>query len=477
MEKLKKLYKQVVGEQVERMELLVGAGSNRRYYRLHSDTHSLIGVLGTSLSENRAFIAMSHHFYAQQLPVPRLYAVSEDESCYLQEDLGDTSLFDLITAPKSGGDERFGFVEKSLLYDVMTLLPYFQVRGAMDFDFSLCHPQPSFDKRTVMWDLNYFKYCFLKPSGIEIEEGRLEDDFEALADLLLTDYGSTFMYRDFQSRNVMVKDGMPYFIDYQGGRKGPLAYDVASFLWQAKAQYEPSLREELIGVYLSSLNDLISVDEKAFRQRLPYFVLFRTLQVLGAYGFRGYFEQKAHFVESIPYALDNLKSWLLQNDEQPFAYLHRLLSEMVSLPQFVVEKKKPTLTVTLYSFSYLKGLPIDTSGNGGGYLFDCRAVHNPGRYERYKKQTGMDADVIQFLEEDGEITDLLTNAKSLVNASVSRYLERGFTHLMVGFGCTGGQHRSVYAAEQMGKHLHSTFGVDVELIHREQGIRKKWEGK
>lgn len=473
MEKLKQLYEQTVGEEIDKMELIIGSGSNRKYYRLHSKTHSLIGVIGTSVEENRAFVSMTRHFSAKNLPVPHLYAVSADERCYLQEDLGTVSLFNLITTTKRDEREPCGGVKKSLLYEVMTILPHFQVRGAEDFDFSVCYPQECFNRRSVMWDLNYFKYNFLKPLGVDFQEDRLEDDFDKLADLLLSVPGETFLYRDFQSRNVMMKDGMPYFIDYQGGRKGALHYDVASFLWQAKANYNSVLREELVDVYLSSLKNLMEVDEKEFKLYLNYFALFRTLQVLGAYGFRGYFEQKTHFIESIPYALNNLKLLLHEIDRDKFGYLSQLLTAMVSLPQF--DKKEHTLTVTVCSFSYLKGLPTDTSGNGGGYLFDCRAIHNPGRYDAYKKQTGMDIDVIRFLEDDGEITQFLDNAKKMVDASVSRYLERGFTNLMVGFGCTGGQHRSVYAAEQMAKHLHQQFGIAVQLYHREQGIKKSWE--
>jgi hypothetical protein len=284
------------------------------------------------------------------------------------------------------------------------------------------------------------------------------------------------MYRDFQSRNVMLKDGEPWLIDFQGGRKGPFYYDVASFLWQAKANFPESLRKELVGEYIDALRKYIPVDENYFREQLRHFVLFRTLQVLGAYGFRGYFEKKPHFIQSVPYAIENLRKLLAE----PFAeypYLNDLLNRLVNLKQFSDELQKRALTVKVMSFAYKKGIPNDTSGNGGGYVFDCRAVNNPGKYERYKPFTGLDEQVIKFLEDDGEILEFLEHSYALVDSSVKRYMERGFSNLMVCFGCTGGQHRSVYCAQHMAEHLNKKFGVKVELVHREQNIEQTFKAK
>ena len=282
------------------------------------------------------------------------------------------------------------------------------------------------------------------------------------------------MYRDFQSRNVMMKDNEPYFIDFQGGRKGPIYYDVASFIWQAKAQYGPALREELVDAYLSSLKKYMEVDEAEFRRVLDHFVLFRLLQVLGAYGFRGYFEKKPHFLQSIPYALENLRA-LMKNNFKEYPYLMKVLREMSELKQFKDVRLHRPLVVTVYSFSYKKGIPHDVSGNGGGFVFDCRAVNNPGKYERFYSMTGLDEPVIQFLENDGEILKFLSSAYSLVDASVKRYKDRGFTSLMVSFGCTGGQHRSVYSAQKMAEHISEKFGVEVNLIHRERNLEQTFE--
>ena len=319
--------------------------------------------------------------------------------------------------------------------------------------------------------MNYFKYCFLKATGMEFQENRLEDDFLKMSDVLLRNQSATFMYRDFQSRNVMIRDGRPWFIDFQGGRKGPVYYDVASFLWQAKAKYPEDLRQELLLDYIEALRKYMPVDEKYFLSQLRHFVLFRTLQVLGAYGFRGYFEKKPHFIQSVPFAIENLRQ-LLKLDYPEYPYLCGLLRELTELKQFSDDLQRRTLEVKIVSFAYKKGIPNDPTGNGGGFVFDCRAINNPGKYERYNHFTGLDEPVIRFLEEDGEITVFLEHVYDLVDASVKRYLDRGFTNLMVCFGCTGGQHRSVYSAQHLAEHLHQKFGVKVSLTHREQNIEQ-----
>ena len=472
MHELETLFQQLTHKKPVSKEELSASGSNRKYFRLKSENSSLVGVEGTSVEENKAFIEMAKHFYNQGLAVPRFLAQSPDGRFYIQEDLGDTLLFDAISEGRKTG--VFCETEKELLRKTMRKLPALQVLGAKDFDFSVCYPQPEFNERSILWDLNYFKYCFLKSTGLDFQENLLEDDFTKMSDILLRSHTNTFMYRDFQSRNVMVKEDEPYFIDFQGGRKGPLYYDVASFLWQAKAQYKSELREELLQTYLNALKELFPVDEADFRVQLKHFVLFRTLQVLGAYGFRGYFEKKPHFLQSIPFALDNLRTLLLDEFSE-YPYLLKILKQMTELKQFREVSVRKPLVVKVYSFSYKKGIPQDDSGNGGGFVFDCRAVNNPGKYERYQQSTGLDESVIQFLENDGEIIPFLEHAFALVDASVKRYIDRGFSNLMVSFGCTGGQHRSVYSAQKLAEHIHSVFGVEVQLIHREQNIEDLFE--
>lgn len=442
-------------------------GSNRVYTRVtDADGKTVIRVDGTNRDENRAFIYMSRHFAALGLPVPKVLWVSEDEMSYTQEDLGDTLLFDSITP--------------ILLERAIRALAHIQIEGAKDFDWSVCFPVPTMDERSIRWDLNYFKYCFLKGTKIEFSEPKLEDDFDALVQKLTANANiNTFLYRDCQSRNIMIKDGQPYFIDFQGGRRGPTQYDVASLLWQAKANIAPALREQMIDAYLDELKKLQpDLDEHEWRTAFPHFVLFRTLQVLGAYGYRGYFERKQHFLESVPNALRNLKEIFTQNPilQQEYPTLF-LLSNQLSIP--TVDRRSTdsqsqheALVVTIYSFSFKRGIPVDESGNGGGYVFDCRSTHNPGKYEEYKHLTGLDQPVIDFLEQDGEILTFLESVDKLIDHHVERFLERGFTHLQVSFGCTGGQHRSVYCAEHLAKHLKEKYDVQIELNHRERGIVK-----
>lgn len=523
MEKLLLLYRRWSGEEPVSAEKLPGAGSNREYYRFRaSDGSSVVGCIGTSRDENHAFIYLARHFTQRQLPVPRVLAVSEDELRYLQQDLGSVSLYDAIRGGRDAGG-RYTLAEQDLLKRTIRQLPNIQLRGARGLDFTQCYPQPEFDMNSVLFDLNYFKYCFLKATEIDFHELKLEADFRLLAKDLTSEKCEAFLYRDFQARNVMlslIPEPTPYFIDFQGGRKGPYYYDLASFLWQASARYPHKLRRELVFEYYNALKLYTEVPTSHhFVARLSLFVLFRTLQVLGAYGFRGYFERKQHFIDSIPPAIQNLRELVSYSGRtrsetfnfhsSPFPYPHLMdvLRRLCELPQFqqieVVASRadgyktternpyKPhpldgpatfskydaqgPLVVKIYSFSYRKGIPDDESGNGGGYVFDCRSTHNPGRYEPYKQLTGLDEPVIRFLEDDGEILTFLDSVYRLADAHVRRYIQRGFTSLMFSFGCTGGQHRSVYAAQHLAEHLHNKFGIEVHICHREQGITQTLE--
>ena len=492
---LESLFKHYTGAAPVSCVALTGSASHRRYFRLTgSDGRSLIGVEGTDADENRAFLTIDRHFASKSINVPKV--VAEDGLCYLQEDLGSTVLYDALASGRTSG--KYSEDEVALLRKTIAALPKIQVEGARGLDWSVCYPQPSFDARMVDFDLNYFKYDFLKLSGLEFNEVRLQDDFDRLRADLLSEYSDTFMYRDFNARNVMLVDGEPWFIDFQGGRRGPVYYDVASFLWQARARYPEFLREELLQTYLEALRAYGPVDEAHFRSRLRLFILFRMLQVLGCYGYRGLWEGKKPFIDSIPPALEIVRSLLPLND---YPYLSEVLAGLCKTdfstpPSAPLEMTKTLsfrpseatdplsfrpseargeispLVITIYSFSFKKGIPEDTSGNGGGYVFDCRSVHNPGKYERFKQLTGLDQPVIDFLEEDGEILRFLDNVYSLVDAHVERFLQRGFTHLQVSFGCTGGQHRSAYSAQHLAEHLVAKYPVKVHLIHRERGIEK-----
>ena len=465
---LHRLYSAHYGTCPVSVDPVSASASNRHYYRMASTAGTCIGAVGTDRQENDAFVAISLHFRSKGIPVPEVFAVSEDGMSYLQEDLGDEVLLDRLVRARRTGE---GMAEvDELLCSAMALLPKIQFEGASGFDFSVCYPQPAFDRRMVMFDLNYFKYCFLKATGLEFNEMRLQDDFEKLADDLLADDTDTFMYRDFNARNVMVRGGEPCFIDFQGGRRGPVYYDVASFVYHARAGYTDGQREKMLEAYLEALSEYMPVDRKVFFSRLRLFVLFRLLQVLGAYGFRGWTEHKAAFMTSIPAALDELVR-LLEEPFEEYPYLVETLGRMAALDRFRRSERAGGLEVKVYSFSFKKGIPEDPSGNGGGYVFDCRSIHNPGRYEPYKKLTGRDEAVIRFLEDDGEILTFLDHVYGVVDPHVETFAGRGFTDLMVSFGCTGGQHRSVYCAEHLARHLAEKYpDVRVRLIHREQNI-------
>ena len=466
---LKPLFESYTGTALTEITELPASGSNRRYFRLKGGNITLIGAIGTNLQENHSFIYLARHFREKGLRVPAVLAVSEDGQAYIQEDLGDQVLFGMVAQGRESG--LYSSVETDLLRRTIEQLPRLQFVGAQGLDWKNCYPQEAFDARMVDFDLNYFKYCFLKATGLEFNEIELQEDFEKLKADLLKEDDNTFLYRDFQARNVMIKDGEPWFIDFQGGRRGPIYYDVASFIWQARSRFPEDLKQDLIRTYLRALQQFKQVNEDEFRSRLRLFVLFRTLQVLGAYGFRGYFEKKPHFLASVPYALSNLRK-LLETPFSDYPYLNTILAQLASMPELNEIPQDHRLSVHIYSFAYKKGIPADTTGNGGGYVFDCRSVNNPGKYEYYRQFNGTDPEVIKFLEDDGEVFTFLDSVYKLVDAHAKRFIERKFTNLQVCFGCTGGQHRSVYCAEHMARHLKDKFDIKVTVTHRELNVEK-----
>jgi aminoglycoside/choline kinase family phosphotransferase len=448
--------------------MLPPSGSYREYCRLKNSNRSVIGALNSDVKENTAFLSFTNHFQKIGLPVPEVYAVSSDLKKYLQEDLGDTTLFDFLSTTRE--DEGFSENIVAEYKKVLKELPRIQIRGGKELDYSVCYPRAAFDKQSMMWDLNYFKYYFLKLAKIHFDEQALEDDFQVFTDYLLSADSGFFLYRDFQSRNVMLKDEEVFFIDYQGGRQGALQYDLASLLYDGKADIPQSVRKQLFDFYLNELRKYFTVNEAEFTAYFKGFVLIRIMQAMGAYGFRGFYEKKEHFLKSIPYALKNLE-FLLKDVNLPVEIpeLLNVLEQLIH-SEFLKEigQEKSNLTVTVTSFSYKKGLPVDPSGNGGGHVFDCRAINNPGRYPEYKELTGRDLPVQEFLEQKSEIGLFLNAVKILVDQSVKVYLERDFTNLSVSFGCTGGQHRSVYSAEKIATYLQNNYPVNVVLVHREQ---------
>jgi aminoglycoside/choline kinase family phosphotransferase len=386
---------------------------------------------------------------------------------YLEQDLGDSSLFEFLSGHRSGETIAPEVVEA--YRKVVAVLPRFQVDAARDLDYSVCYPRGRFDRQSIDWDLNYFKYYFLRLAGIPFNEQALEDDFDRLTELLLSAPQDYFLYRDFQSRNVMLLDGQPFFVDYQGGRKGALQYDIASLLFDAKADLPPEIRQQLLDYYLEQLATHIALDRDEFLRYYYGFVYVRIMQALGAYGFRGFYERKPHFLQSVPYALKNLR-WLLHNVTLPVALptlLGAFNSMLASEKLQGLASSAENLRVRIFSFSFHRGWPKDETGNGGGFVFDGRSLPNPGREERFKALTGRDAPVIEYLNQQESVHQFFASVLSLVDASIHEYQRRGFKHLMVSFGCTGGQHRSVYLAEQLAKRLRGRNGVEVVVHHRE----------
>ena len=453
------------------------SGSSRKYYRMFTDGPTLIGAFNANVEENEAFFYLSEHFGAKGLQVPKLLAVNGQRDCYLQSDLGDESLFDHLQRDLRSGS--FSDSTIGLLKQALEQLVRFQTEGHQGLDYSMVYPVPCFDKSAVIDDLDYFKYYFVKPhASVVFNETRLKAEFNRFADFVCEAANNYFMFRDFQSRNIMVSQNSTYFIDYQGGRRGPLQYDVVSLLYQVKAQLSPTLRNELLAHYKQVLGTRVNLSEIRFDQYYPYFVYLRLLQVLGAYGFRGLIQKKAHFIESIPFALKELKSWNESNPLSEYPELQSVISQVVALPHLPSLNTKlstlnPQLTVTVNSFSFKKGYPDDFSGNGGGFVFDCRALPNPGREPRFRTKNGRDWDVVEYLEAKPQTHVFLDHAKAIIAQSIDNYLERHFNNLMVSFGCTGGQHRSVYFAQSVSDWIKATYPqVIVKINHIEQHIHE-----
>jgi aminoglycoside/choline kinase family phosphotransferase len=443
--------------------------------RLSGDGGTAIAVEGPDREENRAFLAFTRDFRAIGLPVPEVYAADEPAGVYLVEDLGDVTLFQALTAARDAEPGPFPSSLVPVYRRVLEILPRFQVAGGRVVDYAVAYPRAAFDRPSMLWDLNYFKYHFLKLAHVPFNEDRLEADFDRLLAFLLEADASHFLYRDFQSRNVMLRGGEPWFIDYQGGRRGALQYDVASLLYDAKAEIPPALREELLEHYLAALAGHADVDPGRFRAHYRGFVLVRILQAMGAYGYRGFFERKPHFLASVPPAVRNVVD-LLGSGSFPLDVpeIRAVFGRVAANPALArgPAPAPPGLTVHVGSFAYARGLPEDPGGHGGGFVFDCRALENPGRLAAYEGLCGRDPEVARFLEAQPGTDEFLGNARSLVEAHVRAYLGRGFTSLQVLFGCTGGQHRSVHLAERLAGDLARTFPeVHVELTHAE---RARW---
>ncbi|MBS1772505.1 MAG: phosphotransferase [Bacteroidetes bacterium] len=470
---LEKLFEDHFGLKPEKTELLPVSGSDRRYYRISSGKKTAIGTFNGNISENNTYYYFTELFRKHGINVPELYATSKDRKHYLQQDLGATSLFDLLN--KEGHTKEV----RNYFHKALEQLAKLQWIAGREADYDQCFSTKHFDEKAIMADLLYFKYYFADLQNIQYDRGLLMEEMQQYAKELGRLQPQMLMYRDFQSRNIMIQNEQVYFIDYQGAMEGSPQYDIASLLWQAKAQLPDAWKEDLLNGYIKSMNELhiTRVDEIHFRKGYNQFVLLRILQVLGAYGFRGLLQLKPHFISSIGPALKNLDKFLSDNPSLPAYPELRKLLEQISSADMQSKYAQPTrsndakLVVSVCSFSYKNGIPKDKGTHGGGYVFDCRGLLNPGRYAAYKTLTGLDETVKQFLEKDTRMPEFMAQVYGLVSLNVDDYLSRGFENLSVAFGCTGGQHRSVYAAETLAKYLRNKYNIEVTVTHLN---KEKW---
>ncbi len=461
-------FKNYSGRKPDSIEPLLQSGSYRKYYRITSSGQNFIGVYNEDKKENIAFLSFTKTFLEQGLNVPEIYADDIDKNVYLLQYLGEISLNSYLSDKNVNGS--FSSESLEMYKKVVEKLPLFQIKGGKSIDYSVCYPRHSFDKQSMMWDLNYFKYYFLKLAKVIFDEQKLETDFHVFTEFLLETNRENFMYRDFQSRNIMIFNDGPYFIDYQGGRRGALQYDIASVLFEAKTSLPADIRELLLDHYLQHLAKQIKIDTKDFYKYYYGYVYIRLMQAMGAYGFRGLYEKKKLFLQSIPQAIEILK-WLRKNTKLPvnITEMELVWDRLINSEHIIkLASKILNLTVNINSFSYRRSIPVDETKNGGGFVFDCRLYNNPGKLDEFKNFTGLDKPVIDYLNSDSNVLVFLENIFALIDGTIESYKDKGYTNLMVNFGCTGGQHRSVYSAEKLSLHLKNKFqGIKVVLRHRE----------
>lgn len=469
MQEIIHLYRELTENTPDRVREIPGAVSTRRYFRIYKGSDSVIGTFSPDVKETRAFTSFSEIFRSEGILVPEVLAVSDDQHFYLQSDLGDQRLHEMVVGRTGPGlDDQLMEYYAASIRELLKM----QFQTHEKIDYSVCVPRPAFDRQSVLWDLNHFKYYFLKPTGIPFDEQLLEDAFQQFAD----DFGklesTCFMFRDFQTRNIMVHAGATWLIDFQGGRRGPAQYDLASIVYEAKAALIPGDRSRIIDTYLEMASAYSRFDRNAFMEGFYPAALIRLLQALGAYGLRGMVEKKAVFLQSIPPGLENLGEVLSKLPGNAIdAYFRKLLEKIVGTRDTyrTLPPATEVLTLTVYSFSYRKTLPDDLTGNGGGFVYDCRFLNNPGKEEDLKMLNGFDKPVQEFLEKDPEVSTFLDSIKRQADAAIGSYQERGFKNLMFSFGCTGGQHRSVYLSHQFAEWCRSRADIRVIEIHRELG--------
>lgn len=466
-----KLFEQWAGEACKNKIQITANGSNRLYYRLEGETKQCIGAFNANVRENQAFFHFAEQLKQHQINVPEIYAISDDQTTYLQQDLGNVTIYTYLSSRKTSGIDVTQPTIK-LYQQAIDQLVLLQ-NTCNDIDFSKAYPRPDFDHQAIQWDLNYFKYYFLRLFHIPYDEQALEDDFQTFIAYLLDGDTSYFVHRDYQSRNIMICDEKLYIIDFQGARRGAAEYDLASLLYSSKSDLPDHIRQQLLDYYIQKRFGS-ETDKCSNTNKFYAYVLARMMQAMGAYGYRGIIEKKEHFVKSIPFAVRNLRK-IIETVKLPIEIPHlegvwKAISDMADY-----SNNEDKLLVSVFSFSYRSGIPFDKSGNGGGYVFDCRALPNPGLYDEYRLLNGRDKEVIDFFVQHPETEEYLSAVRSIVGQSVKSYIEKKYTRLMINFGCTGGRHRSVYCAEQIAGYIRDNFDCKVSLHHLEQSKLTKVE--
>ena len=460
---ISELFRQWAGEEATCVTPLTANASGRQYWRMEGSQCRCVAAVAHDVRENEAFFHFARQLGERGVRVPEVYAIAPSRTAYLQQDLGDVTAYSYLRHNKQAGEEA-----RTLYGRILDDLAEMQ-RKTRGMDFSCAYPRPSMDRQAYQWDFNYFKYDFLKLLHVPFDEELLERDFATLIDYLLEGDNGFFVHRDFQTRNIMLHSstGQLYIIDFQGCRSGSPLYDAASLLYSSRCELSYEQRDEQLERFLEQVATLVHSSRKALEPRFYAQVAARMMQAMGAYGYRGLFERKEAFMQALPTAIATLRH-LRASHPLPLRLpeLDRVMEHLLAMPELTKEEDK--LTVRLFSFSYKRGLPTDPGGNGGGHVFDCRALPNPGRYDQYRELCGKDLPVIRFMDSHAETEAFFGHAAALVQQSVDNYVERHFSSLMVCFGCTGGRHRSVYFAERMAALLRQRKDIRVVLRHCEQ---------
>lgn len=466
---IEKAFRRWKGTPPEIITRLPQSGSDRIYFRLTYPEDQVIGAYNPSREENDAFVGFSNHFRSKELRVPEIYVYYPEQNIYFLEDLGDINLFTWLA--QRSDEERFNEETEALFMTIAADLVRIQTEGVRGLNLSLCYPHRSFDRQSIVWDMNYYKYMFLKLISAPFNETRLERDFEALTRFLLDAGQDYFLFRDFQTANIMIRDGIPWYIDYQGGRLGAPHYDIASLVYDAKAYIPSGLRKKTLDRHLDLFAAATGKPGESLEKYTGAFVLIRLMQALGAFGFRGLHENKPTFSESIVPAVELMNELLAGDNVKLDLPELKKASEAVPLQRKyrILSHYQQMVTINIESFSYVKGKTLNYD-NGGGFVFDCRGLRNPVHVPGLAELTGFDPEVAEFFGNDDEAVAFAGDCSNIIRNSLPMLRRKGVLEINVAFGCIGGQHRSVWCAARVASMLSAMPGVTVSIRHAELDV-------